>query len=77
VPPATTRQGRRAKEQWAFSFGDPFFARGMPPDITCERGRLFRDRCSCLDDAGIQRVSPLRLLRCAPVEMTVVGAVDT
>jgi len=48
----------------------------MPPDSTCERGRWFRDPCSSYDDAGEQQVSPLRLLRCAPVEMTVIGRIE-
>jgi len=42
----------------------------MPPDSTCERGRWFRDPCSFDDDADVPQVSPLRWLRCAPVEMT-------
>jgi len=42
----------------------------MPPDSTCERGRWFRDPCSVDDDADVPQVSPLRWLRCAPVEMT-------
>ena len=29
-----------------------------------------------IDDAGEQQVSPLRLLRCAPVEMTVIGRIE-